>query len=140
MVYLVVRLLGVPEEIVPYNYCTGVEGVTATDAAFAVFRYPRALARCRAVSPTKGGSCGAVLPCTAKRVRRRSVPWKSISTIPRISLRTTEYAAMDGWNGAGRICDSETFDRYADMMKDFADMIAGKRKQTVSLETEAQVA
>lgn len=55
MVYLVVRLLGVPEEIVPYNYCTGVEGVTATDAAFAVFRYPRALATVQSCIADEGG-------------------------------------------------------------------------------------
>ena len=140
MVDLVVRLLGVPEEIVPYNYATGADGVKSKDVAFAVFKYQNGLATVKSSMLDSGGYVRRHLIIHGEKGTIQICPLEKFESKPSgISTKMTDYVPQDGWNGLGRTVESGAFDRYEVMLVEFAAMIRGERDLAVDLETEALV-
>ena len=143
LVDLIVRLRGVPEEIIPYNVATGADGVQSKDMAFAVFKYADGISTIRSSMLDVGGFVRrhlivngekgtiAISPMERFEPKQKGYMYAQSST-------STQYVLENSW-GEGKRTDWEVFDRYQGMLSAFAEMARGARGYEVELETEARV-
>lgn len=140
LVDLVVRTLGVPEEIIPCNYSTGVDGLDVLDGGFAVFKYKNAMATVKSNMVDVGGFVRRHLTLKGDKGTIQILPLEKVDgKYYEISSISTEYGINDGFHSTGTTNKSEIFDRYGVMLKEFASMVRGDRKAEVDLETEARI-
>ena len=140
LIDLIVRLQGVPEEIIPYNYATGADGVQTKDVAFALLKYPNGISTVKSSMIDAGGYVRRHLTIHGEKGTIRICPLeKGEGGVSNISTKMVDYLPSDGWHGLGRTTNSGVFDRYEGMLSAFAEMIRGERGLEVDLETEARV-
>lgn len=140
LIDLIVRLQGIPEEIIPYNYATGADGVLAKDVAFALLKYSGGISTVKSSMIDAGGYVRRHLIIHGEKGTIQICPLEKGEGGPsNISTRMTDYLPSDGWHGVGRTTNSGVFDRYEGMLSAFAAMIRGERTLEVDLETEARI-
>ena len=140
LIDLVIRLQGIPQEIIPYNYATGADGVSSKDVAFALLKYPNGLSFVKSSMLALGGYVKRNLVIYGERGKIEICPLEKYKSGPStISTKMTEYTPQDGWHGLGKQTESLPFDRYETMLSAFAAMIRGERGYEVDLETEARI-
>ena len=140
LIDLVVRLQGIPEEIIPYNYATGADGVRSKDVAFALLKYPNGLSFVKSSMLASGGYVKRNLVIYGERGKIEICPLEKYeSGLSTLSTKMTEYAPQDGWHGIGKQTESLPFDRYETMLAAFAAMIREERGYEAELETEARI-
>ena len=117
LVDLIVGILGTPEEIIPMNLSTGIDGVTADDYGFA--------RRQLVVTGARG-----------------SLELKPLEMYPAGSTRlyTDRTLYTDpGWTNLGERVRCEPQDRYEAMFAAFAAMVRGERENPWSYEYELKL-
>ncbi len=140
LIDLVIRLQGIPQEIIPYNYATGADGVNSKDVAFALLKYPHGLSFVKSSMLASGGYVKRNLVIYGERGKIEICPLEKYeSGLSTISTKMTEYTPQDGWHGLGKQTESSPFDRYETMLSAFAAMIRGERGYEVDFETEALI-
>lgn len=140
LIDLVIRLQGIPQEIIPYNYATGADGVNSKDVAFALLKYPNGLSFVKSSMLASGGYVKRNLVIYGERGKIEICPLEKYeSGLSTISTKMTEYTPQDGWHGLGKQTESSPFDRYEAMLSAFAAMIRGERGYEVDFETEARI-
>ena len=140
LVDMVVRLNGVPDEILPLNYASGDKGVNTLDVAFAVFKYPNAIATIKSSMIDCGGYVRRHLTITGDKNTIDVRPLEKFESVPsNISTTMKKYGYEKGWHDLGESFGSGVFDRYLDMLLTFAKMVRGERSYEVDLELEARI-
>lgn len=128
LVDLIYRLQGEPEEVIPMNCSTHFGDVTAEDFGMALFRYPNGVSFAKTCANEIGGY-----------VRRQLVICGSKGTfeLKPLEARTDEderdylYTEMreihqnQGWFAPGEWTNSGYFNRFDDMMKNYAESALG---------------
>ena len=124
LVDLVYQIMGEPEAVLPLNAATGIDGVNTTDFGMAAFKYPNGTS----VIKTCDSEYGAIL-------RRHLLVTGEKGSF---EIEPLEYGAADGmhailgecldpgWQVEWKKTKSEPFDRYDNMMKNFAEIVRGK--------------
>ena len=135
LVDLIYQIQGEPEEVIPFNCSTGYEGVTANDFGMVVFKYPNGVSFAKTCTIENGGY-----------LRRQLVICGTKGTIEIKPLETSVgggliYTAMkenylENWHDAGIFTQSEHFDRYDDMMKNFAEIVRKEKANLYSYDYE----
>ena len=140
LVDLVVRLLGEPQEIIPYNFTTGADGIVSLDSAFAVFKYPNALATVKSNMLDAGGYLRRHLIIHGEKGTLEVKPLEYYtSDSSKISPKRVATTPQDGWLGVGKTTEEKNFDRYEGMLSAFYERIVNGQKGVVSLEEEAKI-
>ncbi|MBR2376531.1 MAG: Gfo/Idh/MocA family oxidoreductase [Clostridia bacterium] len=140
LVDLVVQLMGVPTEIIPYNFSTGANNVDSLDVAFSVFKYKNALATIKSSVIDCGGYVRRHLTISTNNKTIDIRPLEKLEVAPSIiSTKMTEYCHEKGWHDLGITSDTGAFDRYEAMLLNFAKMIRGEVGYVIDLETEARI-
>ena len=140
LIDLVVRLLGEPKEIIPYNFTTGVDGVASKDVAFAVLKYDNCLATVKSSMLESGGYLRRRLIIHGEKGTMEVRPLEYYtSDSSKISTKRVETKPEDGWLGQGEAKEESNFDRYEGMLSHFYEMIVNKKSGVVSLEEEAKI-
>lgn len=127
LVDFILQIKGIPEKIIPLNYCTGNNGVTSEDFAMAVFQYKNGASFVKTTADEYGGFA-----------RRQLVVVGTNGTIEinPLEMQASEgqYAQMricknsDRWDSLGEITKSDSYDRYDDMMASFAAMVRREKE------------
>ena len=140
LIDLIVRLQGVPNEIIPYNCATLSENVTAKDLAFAVLKYDSGVSSVKSSMLDCGGYMRRHLLINGEKgtIEIRPLEYYAGDSA-KIKSKTTNYTVEDDWTGTGTQTESDTFDRYEGMLEAFALMVRGERGLEVDLETEARI-
>ena len=124
LVDLVYQIMGEPEAVLPLNAATGIDGVNTTDFGMAAFKYPNGTS----IIKTCDSEYGAIL-------RRHLLVTGEKGSF---EIEPLEYGAADGmhailgecldpgWQVEWKKTKSEPFDRYDNMMKNFAEIVRGK--------------
>lgn len=140
LIDLVLQIQGMPEEVIPLNTATGIDGVNTEDFGFAVLRYPHGVSVVR-MGGTEvggfqrrhlviGGSRRTVEICPLEvSIRDTSNPYLNYAK------RCERYLNEDGKLQI-RNEQSEPFQRYEDMLAAFAAMVRGEKENPYSLEYE----
>ena len=140
LVDLVVRLLGVPDEIVPMNCTTHYHGTTAKDFALACFKYKNGVSTVKSVMCDHSGFVRRHFLINGEKgtldVRPLEMP--EPGGLHTLSARKTLYDSPN-WTDFGTVTHSDVFGRYENMLRAFAAIIRGERGYEVELETEARI-
>ena len=140
LVDLVLQIQGLPEDIIPLNTSTGIDGVNTEDLGFAVLKYPNAVSVIRmGGTEVDGGNRRQLVICGSEetlqiRPLERGVPWDKnymFYTADRYIARKNDYNAP--------ICtheQSDVFPRYGVMLSAFAEMVRGEKENPYTLDYE----
>ena len=129
----VIGIMGLPERVVPFNKCTGIDGVTSTDYGMAVLEYKNGVSFVKTCAQeTFGFSRRNIVICGSKKT---------------IEIRPIERYEADGMhayvtefeNNDPTTRRSDAFDRYASMMSSFAAMARGEKENPYTYDYELDV-
>jgi len=146
LVDLVILMQGLPDEIIPLNARTELDGATGEDYGMAVLKYKKGSSVVKTSAVEVGGY-----------VRRQLVVCGTLGTV---ELKPLEYYAEKhegwdlplytgvseiylsdtegkGWTDQRRLYDTEPYDRYINMFLAFAAMVRGDTENPYSYEYEA---
>ena len=144
LIDLIVRLQGVPDEIIPYNSATGKDGVNCNDLGFAVLKYKNGISTVKSSALDAGGAIRRHFIVCGENGTLSVAPIEAgiSGDYPFLSplySKITDQIPDDGWFGVGRTTTSQVFDRYEGLLNHFASMLRGEATSVVDLETEARV-
>lgn len=123
LVDLVLQIKGIPENVIPFNRSTGLDGVTAKDYAMAVFDYGNAVSFIKTSGAETGGFDRRQLVVSGTKGMVELKPLEAYDNGNQFT-RKTEYKAK----GPSETTDSEIYDRYDGMMASFAEMVRGEKE------------
>ena len=140
LIDLVLQIQGTPDNIIPLNKNTNIDGINFTDFCMAVLEYKNGVSFVKASAVEAGGFYRRHLTANGSKGSIEIRPLEMFTSVPD-ALRSgkTEYTDMSaGWDYQGKYSESDCYDRYDDMMHAFAQMIAGKliNPQTYDYELE----
>lgn len=136
LIDLIVRIQGVPEEVIPLNMATGFDNVTGTDYGMAVLKYPKGISFAKTSGVEPGGFLRRQLVICGEKGTIEIRPFeKYVAAIGRernmvTGIRETcrKEAETYGWNYQGDYRETEPVNRYDPMMTAFAAMVRGEKE------------
>ena len=140
LIDLIVRLQGVPDEIIPYNCASGANDVKAKDVAFAVLKYPNGVSTVKSSMLDAGGFVRRHFAIYGEKGAIEIRPLEHYEGGgTKMSTKMTTYFPEEGWHSLGHMQDSGAFERYETMLSAFATMIRENKESVVDLETAARI-
>jgi len=124
LIDLIYQIQGEPTEIIPLNCSTGFDGVTGTDYGMVVYKYPNGISFAKTCACEYGGFMRRQLVICGEKGTIEIKPMEIILPGGQRTVYSETYDAewFKPWNS----CESELYDRYDDMMRNFAEMVRGK--------------
>ncbi len=138
LIDLILQIQGTPKRIIPFNKCTGADGVTATDFGMAVLEYENGVSTVKTTATEIGGFARRHLVVTGTKKTVEIRPLEMLLPEGQFSERT-EYTNLEHWRDRGSFSKSEVFDRYDPMMASFAQMIRGEKENPYPYEYELEL-
>ena len=129
LIDLVYQIMGEPTEVIPLNCSTGIDGVNTVDYGMAVFKYPNGVSFIKTTDCEVGGFLRRQLVITGEKGSIEICPLEYYPALPESSEQTvTMHECFDTsvWQAQWKRSESECFDRYDDMTKNFAEIVRGK--------------
>jgi len=138
LIDLVVRLLGVPEEIISFNTSTGYEGIKAKDFGLAILKYNNGVSIVKSTMSEKGGYVRRKFAINGEKASFEIRPLEK--NMPDYSVRAVSVCFdNEDFFDNGKVEESCAYFRYEEMMRTFAAIIRKEKNFTVDLEIEARV-
>lgn len=139
MVDLVYRIMGEPEEIIPFHLSTGFENVNSIDHGFAVFRYPHGISTIRATSTEVNGygRRQLVICGTKGTVEIKPLETNDPAHWCRLSLSISDQTAGNFYRDIRTVFpDEKVTGRYHEMMLDFYRFVAEGKENPYTYDYE----
>ncbi len=140
LVDLVMQIQGVPEQVIPYNTVTGIDGVDSEDFAFAVLKYPNATSLIRVGGTEIGGFDRRQFVICGEKGTIEIRPLERILSAAKDPYVMTSEMREVFCTADGHIRDENTvtepFHRYKKMMSSFAAMVRGEIENPYTLDYE----
>ena len=135
LIDIILSIQGKPKNIIPLNKCSGLDGINTQDSGMVIFEYENGVSFAKTTAVEVGGFERRQLVVTGseKTVELKPLEWYIDEKGP-ITAKTT-YQSTD-WNTSGTKEMCAPFDRYGDMMRSFAEMVAGTKENPVSYDYE----
>ncbi|MBQ2957836.1 MAG: Gfo/Idh/MocA family oxidoreductase [Clostridia bacterium] len=123
------RIQGEPEEVIPMNMSTGIDGVTAEDYGFCVLRYKNGVSFAKTCACEVNGFLRRQLVVTGTKGTYVIEPWEALKDGAQYS--PSRFAPLTdhvhSWGKDASVpLDFGPYDRYDAMMRDFAEIVRGK--------------
>ncbi len=144
LVDLIYTVMGMPEEIIPYNTCTGVNGVYSKDLGMVLFRYKNGVSFLKTTASEIGGFerrqlvvCGSngtveIKPFEWERPNFRIITKKREAFRDQVDVRSN-------WHVNGDVKEYEPYCRYTGMLIEFANRIRNGKMADEDFVREARV-
>ncbi len=145
LIDLILQLQGEPEEVIPCNMCTGLDGVRGEDFGMALLRYPRGISFAKTTAVELGGFMRRQLVVAGTKATVEINPLEySISGEVKnqctdMFVTTTEDCARHGWGARGEKQTRGPVNRYDDMMRAWGEAALGLAPMPVDLDYEAKL-
>ncbi|MBR2907707.1 MAG: Gfo/Idh/MocA family oxidoreductase [Clostridia bacterium] len=124
LIDLIYQIQGEPTEVIPLNCSTGFNGVTSEDYGMVVFKYPNGVSFAKTSASEMGGYMRRQLVICGEK---GTVELKPLEATENGGLYTAWAECYEGsWQKPWQAHRSEVYDRYDDMMRNFAEMVRGK--------------
>jgi predicted dehydrogenase len=134
MIDLVYLFKGMPDEVIPLNRCSGMDGVTAVDQGCAMLGYSDGVSIARATSTEVGGYGRRQLVICGSRATYEIEPLENPT---RTFYTDVSYSAA--YANRRRELEFPDFGRYDKMMLEFAACVRGERVNPFTYEYELNV-
>ena len=129
LIDMIYRIMGEPEEIVPMNMSTGLDGVTAEDYGFCALRYKNGVSFAKTCACEVSGFLRRQLVVAGSKgtyeIRPWELPCEGGQRSPARFSPLTDKAPAWGTDIAEKL-DFPPCDRYDNMMRAFAEVVRGK--------------
>jgi len=137
LVDLVLLLQGMPENIIPLNRSTGLDGVTAEDFGMAVLEYKNGVSFVKTTAVERGGYLRRQLVVTGSKatVEIRPLEYGTESDMYTDQITST----AESWGAQGEAKTFGSFDRYDTMLASFAAMVRGEGQNPWSPDYELEL-
>ena len=124
LIDLIYRIQGEPLEVIPLSCSTGFDGVTAEDYGMAVFKYKNGVSFAKTSACELGGFRRRQLVICGEK---GSIEIRPLEAVGENGLYTVyhDYFETD-WHKDWNESVSEPYNRYKEMMENFALMVRGK--------------
>lgn len=142
LVDLIYNIMGEPESVIPYNTATMLDGVDAKDYGMALFKYKNAISFAKTCAAEIGGFLRRQLAVCGSCATVQIKPFeKYIGKNGELETDMTVVFKKDApdWGNEGEKFVFSGFDRYDDMMREFARCAAGEIKNPYDYEYEYNV-
>lgn len=138
LIDLIFRICGQPDEIIPLNCVTNINGTTSEDFGMAAFKYKNGISFAKTNAAEIGGYLRRQLVVSGSK---RTVELKPIEvTVSGSSIYSTK---TDYFNPATpdqpAVVNSEIFDRYDNMMLAFASYVCGEKQNPYTYDYELEL-
>lgn len=139
LVDLVLQIQGKPDKIIPYNKCSGIEGVTAKDFGMAVLEYKNGVSFVKTTAVELGGFARRqlVVNGTKATVELNPLEWYMPDRVNQQTYRVVRNSTS--WHEEYPIEKSEPLDRYDGMMNAFASYVRGEKQNPFTLDYELEL-
>lgn len=128
LIDLILQIQGAPNKIIPYNKCSGIDGVTAEDFGMAIFEYDNGISFAKTTAVELGGFERRQLVVNGSKatVELNPLEWY----LPNLSdLQTRRFVRTStNWHEKTEEEISAPCDRYDNMMKSFAEYVRGEKE------------
>ena len=137
LVDLIFSIQGAPKNIVPFNKCSGIDGVESDDFAMAVFEYENGVSFVKASAVEIGGfeRRQLVVSGTKKTVEIKPLEWYVDDGI--VSSRCIRNSKI--WTDKTNFEESVAYDRYDSMMRSFGQIIRKEKQNPWSYDYELEL-
>lgn len=137
LIDLILQIQGAPKRIIPMNKSTGKAGINVIDNGMVLFEYNSGVSFAKSCSVEKGGFARRQLVVTGTKGTVELKPLEMHSGTTLQYTGVTEYLTENpAWNYMGEKRNSLDYDRYDDMMCNFAKMVRGEIANPYSLDYE----
>ena len=124
LIDLIYRIQGEPTEVIPLSTATGFNGVDTCDFGMAVFKYPGGVSFAKTCDTEKGGFLRRQLVICGEKGTIEIKPLEIC--VENGQYTVTHETFSDDWRKPAAEKKTELYDRYDDMMRNFAEIIRGK--------------
>ena len=137
MIDLVLQIQGKPNAIIPYNKCTGKDGVISKDFGFALFEYDNGVSFVKTTDCEIGGfgRRQLVVIGTEGTVELKPLERNAKGDL----LYTCRTQCLSSNSGTAEHSQSEPINRYDDMLNSFAKMVRGEIQNPYTLDYELEL-
>ena len=146
LIDLIMQMQGEPREIIPYNCCTGLDGVCGEDFGMALLRYERGWSVAKTTAVELGGFMRRQLVVCGTKATVELNPLEYYVSGDPVSnqctdmyITTTEDCALRKWSARGGKTVYGPYNRYDDMMRTFAEAVLGRGSCPVDYDYEAKL-
>lgn len=124
LIDLIYQIQGEPEHIIPLSCSTHTDGINTKDYGMAVFKYPNGLSFAKTCSSEHGGFLRRQLVISGEKGTIEINPLEVLTSDGQYTVMNENFT--DDWFEPWKKSQSELFDRYDNMMKNFAEIVRGK--------------
>lgn len=133
LVDLIYQIQGEPLDVVPFNSCSGKDGVTSQDYGMVVFKYQNGASFAKTYAGEPGGFRRRQLVICGEKGTIEIRPLE-VNCYGRpnyaVGDQLTKFRSVladEGWDSEGELKESEVYNRYDGMMKNFAEIVCGEK-------------
>ncbi len=128
LVDLIYNIQGEPEEVIPYNCSTGIDGIHTDDYGMVLFKYKDGLSFAKTSDNEIGGFLRRQLVISGEKGTIEIKPLEyNVPDIPdKLCTDFSEIIEIGDWNTPWNKGKSQPYNRYDSMMRNFAELVRGK--------------
>ena len=124
LIDLIYTIQGEPDEIIPLSTSTGFNGVSTYDYGMAVFKYRNGVSFAKTCDTEKGGFLRRQLVICGEKGTIEIKPLEICVDKGQYTVACESFS--DDWRKPATESKTELYDRYDDMMRNFAEIVRGK--------------
>jgi len=137
LIDLVLQIQGNPKNIIPYNKCTGKDGIISKDFGMAIFEYDNGVSFVKTTDCEIGGFNRRQLVVTGTKGTVELKPLERYVNSDLLCTDRTQCLLTE--SNPTEHDQSEPINRYDHMMKSFAEYVCGKKQNPYSLDYELEL-
>lgn len=138
LIDIILQIKGTPEKIIPFNCCTGVNGVTSEDFGMAVLQYKNGVSFAKTTADEFGGFTRRQIVVVGTKGTIEIKPLE-IPSGSRQYTKMTICRDTDEWDAPGETKESHVYDRFDGMMASFAEIVRGEKENPWGYEYELEL-
>lgn len=125
LVDLIYQIQGEPSEVIPLSCSTNFNGISSEDYGMVVFKYPNGISFAKSCATERGGFLRRQLVICGEK---GTIELKPFEEYEPGGLMHTGYGESTAtkWHEPWNVGQTDAFDRYDGMMRNFAELIRGK--------------
>ncbi len=139
LIDLIYRIMGEPDEVIPMNMSTHLDGNTACDYGFALLRYKNGLSFAKVCAAEPGGFIRRQLVICGSKGTIEIKPLEEYDEHYNILTTMRETYSGGTWNDKGTVTVTAPFNRYAPMLLNFAAMVRKEKENEYSYDYELEL-
>lgn len=139
LIDLILQIKGLPDEIIPLNCSTGIDGVTAEDYGMAVFKYKDGISFAKTCAAEAGGFYRRQLVVCGDKGTIEIKPFEKYSAPGMLTTEVAEVYDTEAWHDTRILSETELYNRYDSMMASFAAMARGEKQNPYTYEYELKL-